>query len=87
MARTQVQGGILAPNVDVELVQGPILLLARVGDQRQSMASKVTMVAWAEVGGGGAGKEEKEIGQQFCGRLHFANSTNFFVPHGCISQF
>ena len=40
----------MAPNVDVELVQGPILLLGRVGDQRQSMASKVTMVAWAEVG-------------------------------------
>ena len=50
-----MQGDILAPNVDVEVVQGAILLLARVGDQRQSMASKVAMVAWAEVGGGGAG--------------------------------
>ena len=77
----------MAPNVDVEVVQGPVLLLGRVGDQRQSMASKVTMVAWAEVGGGRAGKEEKETGQQFHRRLHFANSTNFFVPHGCISQF
>ena len=76
----------MAPNVDVEVVQGPVLLLVRVGDQWQSMASKVTMVAWAEVGGGRAGKEEKEIGQQFHRRLHFANSTNFFVPHGCISQ-
>ena len=45
----------MAPDVDVEMVQGPILLLARVGDQRQSMASKVAMVSWAEVGGGRAG--------------------------------
>ena len=66
-------------SIFVEVQQGWVLLPR--SDQGESVASKVPVVARAEVGGGGGGEEKEGGGEEEQGRFHGFTSTNVcFLP-------